>query len=497
MADYAQQLLKRLRSAEEWPLKSEKRCHDEIALWRALREGDRKHLAEYVGWDPNRPYLLDPLAERIPETWADLLFGDDPTIEAAEDSDQTLLDDIVEENDLPSALQEAEETCAAEGEVWWRVFKDATTLDVPTIEWHSRLDVIPHYVGRKLVAAAIVSEVGRESNDVTGNDVVWRYVAIHVEGVMHNHLFKGEDRRLGEEHPLSAHPAVADLQEVWSHSLASMLCGRVVNKRAPRNRSRSVYHGIRDFLLGLNENLAIGQENVRLTGKKRAIVTPDMLDEKGDFPSDTDIFIRHGTDVDPEKPTEGLVQIEWQFEAGALIQWNEHLEERAITRARIAPQLIGQNTEGALTGPALRARLLDTLLARMGKGRFWDDELPKCLVAAQMVDDLDRSQGGFGRGWSKPAERPSHERGDALPVDQGDEVERLASELSAEILSTQTAIEERHPDWSPDRVREEMDRIFKDRTAAAPEPPFNDDDPPPPDPGTNPVPSPEPDPAVA
>jgi hypothetical protein len=249
-----------------------------------------------------------------------------------------------------------------------------------------------------------------------------------------------------------------------------MLCGRVVNKRAPRNRSRSVYHGIRDFLLALNENLAIGQENARLTGKKRAVVSPRMLDAEGNFPSDTDVFIRQDTDGDPDKPTEGLVQIEWQFDAAALIQWDEHLEERAITRARIAPQLIGQNTEGALTGPALRARLLDTLLARMGKGRFWDDELPQALAAAQMVDDLADNQGGFGRDWGKPAERPSIERGDALPVDEDDEVNRIAAEISAEILSTKTGIEERHPDWSPERVDEEIQRIHEDRPLPAPDP---------------------------
>jgi hypothetical protein len=465
----AEKLLKRLLAAEEWPLKSERKVHEEIALWRALREGDRDFLRDYVEWEDDRSYYLDPLAERIPETWADLLFGEDPTIEPAAESDESLLEDIVEENDLPSSLQEAEEVCASEGEVWWRVFKDSTVLTVPTIEWHSRLDVIPLYVGRKLAAAAVVSEVGREEGEQTGKATVWRYIAIHEEGSMLNLLFKGEDSRLGERKQLSEHPAVADLQETWDHGLASMLLGRVVNKRAPRNRSRSVYHGIRDFLLALNENFAIGQENARLTAKQKAFVTPDMIGPDGRFPSGADIFIRQNTDGDPDKPGDPLVQLEWSFEAAALIQWDDHLEERAITRARIAPQLIGQNTEGALTGPALRARLLDTLLARMGKGRFWDDELPQCLAAAQMVDALADQQGGFGRSWSSPAERPSVERGDALPVDQDDEVNRIAAEIGAEILSTQTGIEERHPDWDEERVLEESKRILKDRPPA-PEP---------------------------
>jgi hypothetical protein len=459
----ADKLLQRLLAAEEWPLKSERKVHDEIALWRALREGDREYLKRYVDWEDDRTYYLDPLAERIPETWADLLFGDDPEIEPAAEGDASLLEDIVEENDLPSSLQEAEEVCSSEGEVWWRVFKDSTVLTVPTVEWHSRLDVVPLYVGRKLAAAAVVSEVGREEGEQTGKAIVWRYIAIHEEGSMLNLLFRGEDCRLGEQRQLSEHPAVADLQEAWDHGLASMLLGRVVNKRAPRNRSRSVYHGIRDYLLALNENFAIGQENARLTAKQKAFVTPDMIGPDGKFPSGAEIFIRQHTDGDPDKPGDQLVQLEWSFDASALIQWDDHLEERAITRARIAPQLVGKNTENALTGPALRARLLDTLLARMGKGRFWDDELPQCLAAAQMVDNLPDLQGGFGRNWSSPAERPSVERGDALPVDQDDEVNRIAAEIGAEILSTQTGIEERHPDWDDARVLEEIKRILKDR----------------------------------
>lgn len=486
MGANADKLLKRLEAAKEWPLKSERRVHEEIAFYRALREGDRDFLKEYVDWERDRPYYLDPLAERIPETWADLLFGEDPTVEPAHEGDDELLQNIVEENDLPSSLQEAEEVCSSEGEVWWRTYKDSTALDVPPIEWHSRLDVVPLFVGRKLAAAAVVSEVGREEVENSQKCTVWRYIAIHEEGLMLNLLFKGEDDRLGEKLALASYPATADLQDVWAHGLNSMLVGRVVNKRAPRNRSRSVYHGIRDYLLALNENFAIGQENARLTAKQKAFVTPDMIGPDGRFPSGADIFIRQQTDGDPEKPGDPLVQLEWSFDAAALIQWDDHLEERAITRARIAPQLIGQNTEGALTGPALRARLLDTLLARMGKGRFWDDELPQCLAAAQMVDDLAEVQGGYGREWQEPAERPSIERGDALPVDASDQVERIAQEIAAEILSTQTGIEERHPDWDDERVEEELARILKDRPPPAPnpfeEPPETQPPPPAPEP---------------
>lgn len=478
MALSAEKLKAKLEAAKEWPLPGERGIHERLSLWRAFREGNRDRLAKEVEWKADRPYLLDPLAERIPETWADLLFGDDPKVTTETESDQELLDTLVEENDLPSALQEAEEVCASEGEVWWRVYKDATILEVPTIEWHSRLDVVPLWIGRKLGAVAFVSEVYREETpDGKQGDIIWRYVAIHEEGVMLNLLYKGDCDSLGAEKALTERVETEDLLAVWDHGLPSILAGRVVNKRAPRNGSRSVYHGIRDYLLALNENLTIGQENVRLTGKKRAVVTPDMLDENGNFPSDTDVWIRQHTDGDPDRPGEGLIQVEWEFDAGNLKLWIDHLEEQAVTRSRIAPQLIGKATENALTGPALRARLFDTVLATVGKGRFWDDELPQALQAAQMVDALDESKGGFGHPWSDPFERPSVERSDALPVDEADEVQRIAQEISIEILSRKTAIEQRHPDWSAEQVDEELDRIKEEIFASAPhtEPPFDEE----------------------
>jgi hypothetical protein len=472
VASPAEYLLNKIATSQRWPLREEERIHEELSLWRAFREGNRERLAKEVGWREDRPYLLDPLAERIPETWADLLFGDDPKIEPAKEADAQLEENIVEGNDLPSGLQDAEEICASEGEVFWRVYKDDTVLDVPTIEWCSRLDTIPYFLGRKIAAVAFVSVVWCEEHE-EGKDTLYRYVAVYEEGRVLNRLFRGEDKSLGALIKLADRPETKDLQDEWNHQLPALLAGRVVNKRAPRNRSRSVYHGIKDFLLALNENLAIGQENARLSGKKRAVIPPDMLDPEGNFPADTDVWIKPTTDQDPDDKTGGLIQIEWNFDASSLKLWVDHLEEQAVTRSRIAPQLIGKSTENALTGPALRARLFDTVLATQGKGRVWDDELPQALTAAQMVDNLAEDQGGFGHPWSSPTERPSVERGDALPVDEDDEVSRIAQEISSEILSHETALRERHPDWSDTQILDELKKIKADLTEFSPPvPPF-------------------------
>jgi hypothetical protein len=214
--------------------------------------------------------------------------------------------------------------------------------------------------------------------------------------------------------------------------------------------------------MGLNEAATVGTENMRLTGKKRAVVTPDMLDAQGNFPTGADVWVRADTDGDPDKKTDSLIQVEWEFDATALIEWAEHLADTALTRARVAPQLVGRFTEGAQTGPALRARLLDSILAAEGKARAWDAEVPNVLLAAQLVDALPEQDGGFGHDWSAAQTAPGVKRKDSLPVDEDDQVARLAQEISAEILSRKTAIEERHPEWESDRVDQELQQIEAD-----------------------------------
>jgi hypothetical protein len=239
---------------------------------------------------------------------------------------------------------------------------------------------------------------------------------------------------------------------------------------------RSDYAGPLDLLLELNETTTVGAENMRLSGKKRAIVTNDMLDEDGNFPADTDVFTRNHTDGDADNPTAGLIQLEWEFNAGPLIEWLENLADTALTRARIAPQLIGRFTEGAQTGPALRARLLDSILAAEGKARAWEAEVPNALCAAQLVDQLPEDRGGFGHPWSSAGEPPGMDRKDSLPVDATEETSRIAAEISAEILSRKTAIKERHPDWDDVRVDLEMEQIAEDIRSNAPAAPFAGED---------------------
>jgi hypothetical protein len=377
---------------------------------------------------------------------------------AGDEQDQERLDDLVTENSLPAHLIDAAGICSGEGEVWWRVLADRDNAPVPTIEWHSRLNVHPILLAGRPIAVAFVEEfpgVGPENENVR---TVWRYVEFQTQGRTENALYRTSEHHqgLGERVALSEHPYTADLPPGWDHGLSVMLAGRITNGPQRREFGRSDYEGVRDQLLALNEAASIGAENARLTAKKRIVVSPEYLTEEGEFPAGVDVILRSKTDVDPERGDGGLAQLEWSFDADQLIAWTEHLVDTTLTRARVAPQLVGRHTEMTQTGPAFRARLLDSILAAQGKGRAWDEGLPEVLVAAQLVDSLPREQGGFGREWTAAGTAPVVERTSIIPEDEDAQVQRLGTEVGALLLSRRSALKVRHPDWTDDQIDEEI-----------------------------------------
>lgn len=460
---HADELYDLLTEAEEFPPASEEHVCTQVSLWAAFREADAAYLKP-TGWGDDhrgdRQYMVDPLPGRIVGAKADLIFGEDPTFTAAKDADQDQLSGIVDANDLPSQLQRAERICASEGEVWWKTYVDTEQVAYPLIQWLSRAFCIPMFRGRTLLAAAFYSELEAEEEGYC-----YRLVEVYDANVVRHYLFKAgrSEKGIGDLVALTDHPETADLAEEWQHDLDQLLCGRVVNDEGTDpTYGISDYAGVKDLLYALNEATTIGVENARLTAKKRVIVPQRFLDERGEFPGGVDTIIATEVDADPDKPGQGLVQVEWEFDATALQVWTTDLEDRILTRTRTAPVLVGRYTEGAQTGPALRARLLDSVLDAHGKGRYWDDELPKCLRAAQRVDALSKEEGGLGNQWTQADEPPAIERTLPLPEDESEQAQRIATEVGAELKSRKTGITELHPDWTEEQVIEEMKLISED-----------------------------------
>lgn len=530
-----------------------------IELYRALRETDANALRAAANWGKDRNYIPDPLAEKISEVFADMLFGEDPIFKSAQTiateaataakaraaavtkrqadalsptpsapvepdsdtdgaddgdttrdfprdkprstleegsgpseenqydvvddepiNDQELLKNIVEANDLPSELRASETICSSEGEVWWRIYTDQGQSDYPIIEWNSRSAVRPLFRGRKFIAGAYTDEIHRE--EINDQWRVFRMVQIQATGIVRNLLYRGTPTALGVSVPLTDRPETSSLEEEWQHNFGIM-AGRVPNKLGRDRRvGVSDYRSVVDLLLSLNEGTTIGHENMRLTAKKRVAVPREAVTQDGTFDASEDVLIVD-TPLDDQlgsmKSTGKFAVLEYSYDSEALIAQKLDTVATILNRVGIVAEMgaggggrSGGSGGGAaaLSGTALRMRLIPTTLAANGKARFWDDQLPKIMMIAQMVDAAPVEEGGFGRPWQEATAPPSIERSQPLPTDETEETNRHVSAVGGEIESRRTAIADLHPDWDDEQVQEELDQIGYELKEFAPSP---------------------------
>jgi hypothetical protein len=246
-----------------------------------------------------------------------------------------------------------------------------------------------------------------------------------------------------------------------------MLAGRLIN-HVPRTRKigKSDYDGVEDLLFDLDEAHSVDAENFKLAGKKRAVMPRRYQNQAGEAETSEEIFwVEEGVDSEMEGEQGPFKILEYSYDADSSIKRKEDLERTIITRVGLVRQFIDTSTSDgwAQSGTALRVRLIPTALAAHGKAREWDEMLPKALCLMQQVDALDEGHGGFGRMWQDPAGIPAITRASVLPEDPQDKAARHQTLIANELESIETAVEDLHPDWSPERRVLEIRRILANR----------------------------------
>lgn len=478
---WADEVLLDLERMVTWPPPEKQVIDEEIGLWIAHREPNRykDRLKDRAGWTGDeRRYMVDPLGGRINRAFASLLFGRPPRITPADEADEDNVTRFEECNRLATKLQRGAVTSSSEGEVWWRIYVNRDIADAPLIEWYSRTAVWPRFAGGELKACAFISRYDtaeRLTRVHSSTGVVYRHFEIHDDTSVLNVLFRGEESDLGRLVDLDAVVELEEVDEEWDHNLGGILAGQVINREGVEaNRGLSDFEDIEDYLLGLNEAMTIGQENMRLTAKKRVVVPASALDEFGNLPAGKEVLAAEVAAATMGEATGGTASafrvLEYSFDAESLIRYKQALVEEGLSRVGVNAQFVGAGARGeglGVSGTSLRIRLIPTVAAGEERGQYWDDELPKMLRMVQLVDELPEADGGFGNDWTDAETPPAIERGSTLPEDEGEIIDRNARAVEAQIKSRRTAIEEQHPDWSEDQVNDELSRILEE-TGAGP-----------------------------
>ena len=457
-----EKILQDLEASKSWPPERERDVKRTLDRWVAWRTNDKDYLKAHIGWDKQkdrdgreRDYVTDPLASVLASAFADFLFSEEPTVRAADEKDQEALNRIVESNNFAAQLHHAEEICVSEGEVWYKIYTDSAMNDAPSIDWVSRRSVIPYWRNKQLVAAVFWEQVAVEDDDV------YRRVEVYLDGETHNRLYLGDKDHLGRAIDLEQRYETDGYADVWRHGLP-ILAGRVLNKQGLDWRlGESIYEKVEDLLFSLNETVSIGQENTRLTAKKRLFVAGKLTQQNWEFDAGDDIIQVNQQDEElGADKTPPISAVEYSYDAEPLLKHKEDQINTILARVGLIPQIVGNNIDGqAESGTAIRLRFLPTVNASAGKARGWDDVTPKVLQLLMRVDALGTELYGYGRPYVDPMALPTFQRGTILPTDQTELIQNEATAVTAGVRSQETAIRNLNPGWDDDKVLEELQRI--------------------------------------
>ncbi len=177
---------------------------------------------------------------------------------------------------------------------------------------------------------------------------------------------------------------------------------------------------------------------------------PSMLDEQGVI-DNRNRYISVGPG---DEPPSYLV---WDGQLLAVNQQIVRIMQHIVLTAGLSPESFQMDQQGgAESGRALRMRQHRTADAVEMRQIIYGQALRRAISIASKL-------GG-------PALEPQEinvEWADGLPADPVEEIEGISIEVQSGLLSKRTAIQSLHPQWSEERVEQELGQIQSDRGASA------------------------------
>lgn len=415
-----------------------------------------------------------PLAGDIASMSADLLFGKRARFEAP-DSDRPSaatkqwLDDRFDD-DLHATLLEGGELCAALGGIYLRTAWDTQLSDRPWIDLVHADGAIPEFRGNKLATVTFWRILSDEGGDVH------RHLEQHdlTTNSIYHGVYVGDQVALGQRVPVADYPQLEPLMASLDQDEAIHLpdlppdastVTYIPNMRPNRTwrdiahasaLGRSDFHGSEGLMDTLDETYSSWERDIRLA-RSRLIVPPEYLDDLGPGKGaiadvDREIFT-------PLNMLAGSADASQITPSQFAIRWEEHLQSitetvnMIVRSAGYSPQTFGDAPNAAMTATEIEDRQRRTLLTRAKKQTYWRPGLADVLYSLMWIEKTT-----FGRSDLTPV-RPDVVFPDAvLPSSQ--ELAQTAVALStAQAASKQTLIALVHPDWTPEQIDEEVQRM--------------------------------------
>jgi hypothetical protein len=436
---------------------------DELFRWRI-----DLHVAAMEGGAEathHRQKLFAPvgMARDLARFSSSLLFSEEPKIRLDDELsvEQERLDAWLEENRVPELLLDAGDQVASEGSGGLRVcWDDHLSGEFPILTYHPEDSILWSTRHGRYTRGGVVAISHEEERN---SAIVWRLLESHSPGLIERRLFKGGADRLGKLHPLTAGPP--EFRELRPQSRTGVQRPTLIPWLNTPG-AHSDLAGLEPLLDSLDEAATVGRIKMRASQPitfMRRFETRN-LKSLGALPMDGAVVAiddwpgrylgqtEGGPPVESPFPVEQLLQTAQPgLEASEHRAYVEHLREMVVTMAGYSLASWGLDREGrADSGTALKLRQLRTLLTRSGKERMARQAIAEaCAIALGMM--LGRSD--------VEVLMPHVELADGMPRDGVQDAEEVATLRTANAISTEEIVRKLHPDWSEERIAEELAKI--------------------------------------
>jgi hypothetical protein len=446
-------LRKSFEVEDTWPPREVRQHWSEIESYRRRYRNSRQEMIEAnpnIATNNSRVeiYMPVPWPREICRFSSALLFSSTPQITSATDREK--LAQIEQVNDIGAFAVRGGVKVACEGRVGIRIIIDpdidAKTPLLALVPDDNILWDIRHgsfYAGGTVI-------ITRKINP--GDKITYRLFEEHTVGMVKRFLYKGDDRELGRQVPLTTFPEFANLPPETMTGLDKPTL--IPWENVPGGESD--LFGMGALFDGLNESESLLLGRARKS-QPQTFVDRSLLDETGKLDLEG-YHIVGGTRMRMtlgSNPMESIVTVDPKVELVQHIQYQDHLTQLVVTCAGYAPLTWGiegktASVQRAVSGYAMKMAQLRTLLNRTQKEHMALEAMGWALAIALAMYD----------GTSEVASRlPSIQLGDGLPDDELDGAQQVQFLRQAVAASTETLVKIVHPSWSQLEIDEEVQRI--------------------------------------
>ena len=443
-----------------------------IQYWSGLREGNEQYVRNEAfrrgfGGFSRETYITQPVPHALSQASSNLLFGEEPIIRSADNSDQQRLNQIISENRLLSQCKAAAITTSSEGGVYLKVSVDPETprgRAVPILQFIRETRVLPQFKGfSELVAATIVSTWEEDEK-------IYRLLENHSPGYITYELYKGTTTELGTKLPLSSHPRTQDIDEEVETGVDELLVSYIPNSLSTDSPfGNSDYgNGVDDLFLAFNDATSIAHRATQ-AGVPMTVVPRELLDENNNLNHEqTIISVNKLADTLGEGNIKNMVEtIQHQAQQDKFMNYAKEVLDLLLVFSGISPQSVGRNVDGgAVSGTALKLKMASTLSTAAGKAAFFEDSLSHMLRLAAILDQETVGQVDYvkeGVAWENAEGQISVQLSDGLPNDENETAQIINNLRAAGVISLQESVKRANPHMTEDQLEDEVEAIINDQ----------------------------------